>query len=1072
MDNLNGAHEGGSLPGPPVLVADRTESALSSGQEQLWFLDQLSPGETTYTIPLAYRLRGRLDVEALRRSLTLLVGRHEALRASFGARDGTPFQTIAPPGDVALDVSDLADLDRRDREAAVAAAVQAGAAEAFDLESGPLYRFRLLRVAPDDHVLCLGFHHIVTDGWSSGIMNRDLAAAYGALVTGREPDLGPPAASYLEYVAGQRERLHGVALDEELDYWEHYLARLPVVELPSSRVRPATPDHRGASLVIDLPDELLAVLRGFAQERGVSLFMLLSAATSLVLSRYTGQEDIPLGVTMLGRTEPELEDVVGLFVNMVVMRADLSGDPSFTDLLGRVADANLELYDHQEVPFEKVVERVQPVRELGRNPLFQVAVQLLGDGNSGGSLQLPGIAVEPIPVASTQARFDLTINFLESAQRLQAGVEYASGLFERWWIEAMIGHVVQVLTAVCRDPALRVSQVPLLAPVEREALLAAGRGEQVDEAREPAHVVVARVAATAPRAVAAVCRGQELTYGELDRRAGLVARFLRSRGVRHEQVVAIVMDRDLDTLVAILGVLKAGAAFAMMDPAHPEARLDFMIRDTAAPVVITRSPFVGRLPEPSGWTRLVLDTDWDSIEARAAEPLAEWATGDSLAYVLYTSGSTGKPKGVLIEHRALMCFIEAYRRTFDFGPHDRMLQLPALTFDMSQGEIFTALSVGAALVMVSPEEGLAPDALSALMREQRVTYAGLSPAMLSVVEPGPYPYLRCVMGGADALPAELVNKWNLPGRRFVNLYGPTEAAIACTEYECEHVVWQSSPPIGRPELNRRVYVVDRWDNLVPKGVPGELLIGGDEGLARGYLNQPELTAEKFVPDPFHPGGRVYRSGDLVRWTRDEQIDFLGRIDGQVKLRGLRIELGEVESALLTHPAVRMATVLLRPDRRGEQQLVGYFTSVGPQPASEDELRRHLGKALPEYMVPTAWVALDEFPLTAARKIDRAALPAPDRTAADSVRRFIPPATPAEATVAEIFAEVLSLPRVGADENFFELGGNSLQAMRAVSRINKAFGVKVTIRMLYGTTTVRAISEKIAGLPAAQARTQP
>jgi amino acid adenylation domain-containing protein len=1072
MDDLSGSHEGGSLPGAPVLVADRTEFPLSSGQEQLWFLDQLSPGETTYNISLAYRLRGRLDVEALRRSLTLLVGRHEALRASFGARDGTPFQTIAPPGDVRLDVGNLADIDPHERETAVAAAVQAQGAEPFDLESAPLYRFRLLRIARDNHVLCLSFHHIITDGWSSGIMNRDLAATYGALVAGREPDLGPPPASYMEYIVGQRERLQGEALEEELDYWEHYLAQLPVVELPSSRVRPATPDHRGESLIIDLPNELLSVLRVFAGQRGVSLFMLLSAATSLVLSRYTGQEDVPIGVTMLGRTEPELEDVVGLFVNMVVMRAGLSGDPSFTDLLERVADANLELYDHQEVPFEKVVERVQPVRELGRNPLFQVAVQLLGDGNSGGSLELPGIAVAPMPVASTQARFDLTVNFLESAQRLQAGVEYSTGLFDRWWIEAMIGHVVQVLTAVCQDPALRVSQVPLLAHAEREALLTAGRGEQVDYPRDPAHVVVARVAATDPHAVAAVCRGKELTYGELDRRAGLVARFLRSRGVRHEQVVAVVMDRDLDTLVAILGVLKAGAAFAMMDPAHPEARLDFMIRDTVAPVVITRSPYVSRLPEPSGWTRLMLDTEWDAIEAMAAEPLAEWATGDSLAYVLYTSGSTGRPKGVLIEHRALMCFIEAYKATFDFGPHDRMLQLPALTFDMSQGEIFTALSVGAALVMVSPEEGLAPDALSTLMREQRVTYAGLSPAMLSVVEPGPYPHLRSVMGGADALPAELVNRWNLPGRRFVNLYGPTEAAIACTEYECEHVAWQSSPPIGHPELNRRVYVVDRWNNLVPKGVPGELLIGGDEGLARGYLNQPELTSEKFVPDPFHPGGRVYRSGDLVRWTRDEQIDFLGRIDGQVKLRGLRIELGEVESALLTHPSVRMATVLLRPDRRGEKQLVGYFTSVGPQAPSEGELRRHLGEQLPEYMVPTAWVALDEFPLTAARKIDRAALPAPDHNAGDNVRHFIPPATPVEARVAEIFAEVLSLPPVGADENFFELGGNSLQAMRVVSRINKAFRVKVTIRMLYGTTTVRAIAEKIAGLPAAEGRTRP
>ena len=456
-----------------------------------------------------------------------------------------------------------------------------------------------------------------------------------------------------------------------------------------------------------------------------------------------------------------------------------------------------------------------------------------------------------------------------------------------------------------------------------------GKGEQSEYAKDPLHVGLATVANANPHANAVLCRGVALTYGELDRRADLLARHLRSLGVRHGEVVALVIDRDLDAYVAMVGILKAGAAFAVMDPKLPAARLDFMIRDTSSPVVLTRSTFLDRLPECTGWTTVVLDTDWPTVEAASAsEPLKEWTTRESLAYMLYTSGSTGAPKGVAIAHRAVSLFCEAYRRRFDLGPQDRLLQLPALHFDMSQGEIWTAFLVGAAIVAVAPEDVQSPEALATLMRDQQVTYAGLPPAMQSVLDPDPYPALKYVMGGAEVLPPELVNKWNVPGRRYLNLYGPTECAIGQTDYAVEHIEWKKPPPIGRPQLNRQVYIVDRRNNLVPKGVNGELLIGGDDGgLARGYLNQPQLTAEKFIPDPFHPGRKVYRTGDLVRWNNDGQIEFLGRLDNQVKLRGLRIELGEIETALQSHPQVRRAVVLMRPDRRGEKRLVGYFTTV-------------------------------------------------------------------------------------------------------------------------------------------------
>lgn len=1053
----------GASPLAGSASAEGLRLPLSFGQEQLWFLRQLTPDEIMYNLHVAYRLRGPLDIDLLRQSLTLVVARHHSLRATFGSEDGTPYQIIRPAASVELTVVDLGDLPRDEGERAVRQALHDEGVTPYNLEAEPLYRFRLWRIDEDEHVLWLGFHHIVIDGWSVVSVNREIAVTYRALLDGAEPVLPEPVMTYAEHIKQQSQRLQGEALEEELRYWDQQLAGLPVLELPTDRLRPAVPSGRGDLLSVKFPPALVTALREFAQQHGVSLFMVLTAAVNIVLSRYTGQEDIPVGVPMLGRIDPDLEDVVGMFINMVVLRSDLSGNPSFEELLDCTADANLDIYDHQEVPLEKIVQRVQPVRDSSRNPLFQVSVQVLGDSTSGADFTLPGIEAEQFDLGSARAMFDLVINFWESARTLRLDIGYATDLFDRWRIEAMAGHIQNVLRAVIDDPALRLSEVPLLSDTERERLLTAGRGEQVEFTDDPVHIGVAATAKAHPDLTALVCRGRELSYGELDWRADRLARYLRARGVAHEQIVVIAMDRDLDTLVAMLGVLKAGAAFTMLDPSHPAKRLDYMLRDTGTPLVITRSRHAAHVPEFGGWSTVLLDTEWPVIESMAAdEPLEEWATGASLAYVLYTSGSTGQPKGVLIDHRALICFLEAYKLTFDFTVDSRLLQLPALTFDMSIGEIFTALSIGATLVLVSPEEGQSSEALSRLMRDQRVSYAGLSPAILSVLDAEPYPDLVGIMSGADAVPAEMVNKWNLPGRRFVDLYGPTEAAIACTEYICEHKEWRTPPPIGHPELNRIVYVVDRWGNLAPVGVPGALLIGGDDGLARGYLNQPELTNEKFVADPFRLTGRVYRSGDLVRWRSDMELEFLGRIDHQVKLRGLRIELGEIESALLAHPQVLMAVVLLRPDSRGEKRLVGYYTAASDPAPSVADLRRHLADQLPEYMIPTAWVWLEEFPLTTARKIDRAALPTPDETA-DAERDFVAPRTPTESTVAGIFAEVLSLPQVSAADNFFELGGNSLQAMRVVSRINKAFGVKVSIRMLYGTLTVSAIATKIDGL---------
>lgn len=1055
--------------GPVVPVPDGARIPLSYEQEQLWFLDQLTPGRSTYNLHLPYRLRGDLRIDVLDRSLTWLLERHDALRARLGTEDGTPYQVIAPAGPVTVEVVDLSRISGQEER--LTSELTAEQATAFTLEGHCLYRFRLFRMAEDDHVLSLSFHHVIFDGWSSGILLSELSECYRALLAGQTPRLPELTGDYPTHVRDQRRRLTGPALAEDLSYWAEKLSGLPVLELPTDRPRPMTTTGLGDQLIRPLPDDVVSGLERLTRQQGASVFTVFAATVASVLSRYTGQDDVPLGMPIPGRHDPDLESLVGLFINMAVLRVDLTDDPSFATLLERVMDTSMDVYDHQDVPFNLVVERVQPVRDPSRNPLFQVGIQVLDLGLTGAAFELSGLRVEALSLPAGYSRFDLAVNLLQTATGYDVSVEYATDLFDAWRIENLVEHLTTVLRGAIADPGRRLSQLPLTAAAERETLLALGRGEPAEHSPDPVHVDIARIAAATPDAVAAVCRGREMTYAELDRASDRLARRLRGRGTRHQEVVAILLDRDLDALVAILGVLKADAAFAFLDPGHPPSRLEFLLTDTAARTVITRTALRGALPRQNGWTPLILDGAPEPDKEENTEADARSIPGDSvagpssLAYVLYTSGSTGRPKGVLIEHRGLTLFTDAYRRTFDFTSADRLLQLPALTFDMSQGEIFTALRTGATLVLVAPEEGSSPDGIAALIADQEVTYAGLSPAILSVVEPGPYPALRAVMGGAEALPAEVVNRWNLPGRRFVNLYGPTEAAIACTEYECEQVEWRSSPPIGHPELNRQVYVVDRWGDLAPVGVPGELLIGGDQGgLARGYLNLPEATAEKFVQDPFGAAGtRVYRSGDLVRWTPQGELDFLGRLDNQVKLRGLRIELGEIEAALARHPDVRMALVLLTTDRYGEKQLTAYWTAGPDRTPDRAELTGHLAEQLPEYMIPTSWVGLEEFPLTTARKIDRKALPAP--VDEEPARSTVPPSTPTEQAVAEIFGDVLALPEIGADTNFFDLGGNSLQAMRVVGRINKALAVKISIRMLYGSATVTEIA---AGIDATRA----
>ena len=1053
-DNPAGLHAQDMAPAAPLQV-EQTEP-LSFAQEQLWFFEQLNPGSLVYNVPLLYRCRGPLEQEALRAALSAVVARHEVLRTRYIREHGVPRQVIDPPGPVSLQTDKVHGLAPGLAERQAMRLATEEARTPFDLERGPVFRARLIQIGRTGCLLVLTVHHVAADGWSMAVLGQELSEVYRAVVAGREPALPALAVQYADFAVWQREWLRGEVLEEALGYWQERLAGLPVLELPADRPRPAVQSYKAGTLTTVFSGELLGGLRRLARERGVSLFMVLVAGFAVVLARYSGQEDVPIGTTVLGRVRPELERLIGLFVNEVVLRVDVAGDPSFAELLDRVREVALGAYDHQEAPFAKVVERVGQARDVGRNPLFQVLLQLFTVGAGGPQLDLPGVATDTLNVHQGEHFLDFSLTFTEEPDRLGLLVEYAVDLFDRWRVEGCVRHLERVLRAVSADPGVRVSGVELVPAQERAELLAAGCGPVTGFRADPVHVVVAERAAAAPGAVAAVCGGAELSYGELDRRAALLAWYLRSRGVGHQDVVAVAVERGLDVLVALLGVLKAGAAFVVLDLAHPARRLEFILADTRAAAVVTSSGQLGSLPAPDGWAAVCLDRDWDAIAGSAgAGELAELASAGSAAYVLYTSGSTGKPKGVVVEHRALMMYTAAFSAMVETGPGARLLQYPSLFFDLSLAEVFTTLTSGGMLVLVPQEVLLAPKDLAALIRRERVTYLGAPPSMMTLLEPGPYPELRFVLVGGEAFPGDLVNQWNQPGRRFINSYGPTETVVTCTGYVCEHITWRSSPPIGSPLPHRRLYVVDRWGQLAPTGVPGELLIGGDEGLARGYLNQPELTAQRFVPDPFRGQGRVYRSGNLVRWSPRKQLEFIRRTDTQVKLRGLRIELAEIEAVLASHPQVTDATVLMREDTPGEKYLAGYVAHTGTAPAPES-LRAHLARELPAYMLPSAWHITDSLPLGPSGKVNRAALPAPAR----QQPAYIPPASPAEEQVAAVFAEVLSLPRIGTDDNFFELGGNSLQAIRVIARLEDIFGITLSVRHFYTTQAVALLAAHI------------
>jgi amino acid adenylation domain-containing protein len=1036
---------------PPVVPVERTGAPpLSFAQERLWFIDRLDPDSAAYNIPVALRLGGVLDEAAMERSLSEIVRRHEALRTTFAEVDGSPVQVIAPFGGFALAVEDLSGLSEADREVAVRRRAAEEAGRPFDLSEGPLFRAALLRLGGEDHALLLSMHHIVSDGWSMGVLFRELSALYEAYREGRESPLPGLAVQYADYAAWQREHLRGEMLELHLSYWRDRLADAPaLLELPIDHPRPAVQTFRGASEPIELPGELLERLRGLGRSEGATLYMVVLAAFQALLSRYSGSEDIVVGSPIAGRTRREVEELIGFFVNTLVLRTDLGGDPSFREVLGRVREATLGAYEHQELPFEKLVAELQPERSLSHSPLFQVSFTL-GDAEeaAGGLAELSTAGVD---AGFEPAKFDLLLALVATRRGLRGGLSYRTDLFERGTIVRLLGHLERVLEQVAEDASLRLSQVDLLGEAERALVLEEWNRTAAEyPADRCIHELFEAQAARTPGAVAVVFEGAELTYGALNGRANRLAHHLAGLGVGPETRVGICLERGTETIVSVLAVLKAGGAYVPLDPAYPAERLAFVLADAAVPVLVTQESLRAALPAGHGVAVVSVDGDGERIAAESEQNPERGVSPDHLAYVIHTSGSTGTPKGVMVSHRGVPNLARVAAARIGIDGASRVLQFASLSFDAAVWEVFSALLAGATLVLAPREKLLPGPGLLETLRRGRVTVATLPPSVLAILPPDDLPELRTVVSAGEAVDAATVERWSA-GRAFVNAYGPTEVTVCATSAACE--ADGRVPAIGRALENVRVYVLDAAGRPAPVGVPGELYVGG-VGVARGYLGRPGLTAEKFVPDPFPAGagGRLYRTGDRARWRAAGELEFLGRVDQQLKVRGFRVEPGEVEAALRAHPGVRDAVVVARGEREAAG-LVGYVTPAG---VDVDEVLARLSTRLPAYLVPSALVALAELPRTANGKVDRRALPGPE-VRADA---FVAPRTPTEEAIAAIWSGVLGRSPVGAHDNFFAVGGQSLRGMQVLNHIEARFGVRIPVKTLFTSPTVAGLAEAV------------
>lgn len=1066
-----------SMP-PIVPIARDSRLPLSFAQERLWFLAQLEPESLAYNIPAAVRLTGQLNVPALEQSLNEMVARHEVLRTRVATEAGKPVQVIAPTMTLPLPVVDLCRLDETEREAQLQRLATEEIQRPFDLARGPLVRAKLLRLGEQDHVLLLTMHHIVSDGWSTGILVQEAARLYQALSTGQPASLPEMPIQYVDFAAWQRQWLQGTVLEAQLAYWKKQLGdNLPILEVPTDRPRPLVQTFRGAHLALNLDGSLTNALETLSRREGVTLFMTLLAAFKTLLHRYTGQDDIVVGSRIAGRNRVEIEGMIGFFINALVLRTDLSGNPTFRALLGRVREVTLSAYAHQDTPFEMLVEELQPQRDLSRNPLFQVMFVL--QNFPIPTMTVPGLTLRPFLIESGGATFDLDFSLSETPEGLTCILEYNVDVFDRETVIRLFERYKTLLESIVANPNQRLSELELLENAERQRLLADWNATQRDYPRQICldKLFAAQVERT-PDAVAVMYEDEQLTFHELNRQANQLAHHLQAMGVGPDVPVGVCVERSCMTLTALLAILKAGGAYVPLDPTYPAGHLAYMLADSRVAVLLTREDLLERLP-PHDAVVVRLDADRAVIAGQAETDPVNHVAPTNLSHIVYTSGSTGQPKGVAVEQRQLLNRLPWMWHAWPFGEGEVACQRTTASFSVSLAEMFGPLLQGIPMVIVPDTIVHDPLRLVETLAEHQVTRIVLVPSLLQVILDTKVDLqrrlqrLRLWSVCGEKLTQELYRRFyeRLPQAVLLNQYGASEVNdVTCFDTHQQRVD-RAGVPIGRPINNTQVYLLDKYLQPVPVGVPGEVYVGSP-GLARGYFNRPDLTAERFIPNPFsqEPGGRMYRMGDIARFLPDGQIEYIGRRDYQVKIRGIRVELEGIEAILRSHPNVRQAAVMVREDVPGNMQLVAYVVPVqkGLPTWSAGELRRFLQERLPGQMVPSTFVLMAALPLTPSGKVNRRALPAPDRARPELEAASVPARTPIEKALVDIWAQVLSVERVGIYDNFFELGGHSLLATQVLSRVHDALHVELSIRTFFEAPTVAGLAQAITQVKYEQA----
>lgn len=1058
---------------------------LSFLQETLWLVEQMVPGSSAYNLAEGWRLRGQLDPASLQAALDTLVRRHEVLRTVMGITDGRPVQVIRPSGRFALEIADL----RESRQAGEwEGRFALEARRPFDLRRGPLARATLFRLAEDDHVLLLAMHHIISDEWSFEVFRRELAEVYTAKLTTRPVALPELPIQYADFAVWQRDVLGSEWIQKQLSYWETKLAQpLPVLALPTDRTRPAANTLAGASEFFHFDRELTEGLKGVSQRHGATLFITLLAAYQTLLHRYTRQEDVIVGTPMAGRGRLETEGLLGFFANTHALRTDLSGDPAFTELLSRVRENVLGAYAHQEVTVDKILERLRPERQADRHPLFQTVLAL--QPAQLEDWELPGVSVSRVEVDNGGSKFDWSLLVTETRQGLAVRSEYSTDLFEAGTVRQWVGQFEALLRGIVAEPQRKLSEFELLSDLERQRFITELNPKTPCVASDVALTDwFEQQAARTPTAVALVCGDTRLTYEELNRRANQLAHYLQQRGVGPETPVALCLERSLEMVIAILAVLKAGGYYVPLEPAAPVERIRFVLQDTHAPVLITQQHLRTVLPAESAGV-LCVDLEQDKIGEESADNLGTKVNPGQTAYVIYTSGSTGQPKGVLVTHRNVARLFQQTQPWFEFGSHDVWTLFHSYTFDFSVWELWGALLYGGRLVVVPYLVSRSPNEFLQLLAGQNVTVLNQTPSAFRQLiwaetnaRAARSLNLRYVIFGGEALELQSLRPWferhGDERPRLVNMYGITETTVHVTYRPLRQSDLERGlgSVIGVPIPDLRLYLLDESLRHVPPGVAGEICVGG-AGVARGYLNRPELTEKRFVPDPFAPttGGRLYRSGDLGRYTSKGELEYLGRLDDQVKVRGHRVELGEIEAWLNRHVDVKQSVVLAQPEAGGGKTLLAYIVTAG-EARRADHWRAYLCEKLPDYMVPGRFILLKELPLTTNGKVDRRALARLATEEPDHQDAGGGPRNRLEKLVAETWCALLGRKEIGIQENFFHLGGHSLMATQAIARLGAALELELSVRLLFDAPTVAGLAEQLGRLeqqePAAGAVIRP